>query len=175
MAQLKLEAHHYECLNTDQLTAVYNTVLDRKTKKLSQKSAGVQALEEYFAFADNNIEDHLANLPKEVINLWKANGLDIPANQNTPFSKAYKAEKVNPEGKFTFNTRIGIGEYIRKIIVGTVEERGKVNGLLNPDAILVEAKKRFPESRATSADVAFQKSELRKQGYEVPIFRRTRD
>jgi hypothetical protein len=98
-------------------------------------------------------------------------------NDNSKKSSSKKEETqviIEPEEAFRFNTKMGVGEYMCRLIIGKpTEEAPKLaNGVMDPDLILAKVKQKFPDSKATYADVACNKTDVRKAGYQVPIFKK---
>lgn len=102
---------------------------------------------------------------------------DPQTNDNIEKAVTSKKEEkapviIEPEENFKFNTKMGVGEYMCRLIIGKPEKDKVANGVLDPDLILAKVKERFPNSKATYADVACNKTDVRKAGYTVPIFKK---
>lgn len=167
-----------DVLSVAALTEVYNLVLGRNVKKLSSKGDGIKALKKYAKEnKDFELSSFVKKFPKNITAILEQEGLlandDKPKVAPKKEAKPIEQIDIDPDGSFRFNTKVGVGEYMCKLIIGkpTEEAPNEVNGLLDPDKILAKVKSKFPESNATYADVACNKTDVRKMGFNVPIFR----
>lgn len=167
-----------EWFNTSDLTTIYNAVLDRDVKKVSQKSIAVEALAEHMTKKNKSLQDYVGALPADIVNVLVANdAVEAPAKGvSKTKSEQLVQNDIDPDGAFVFGTKIGCGEYMRKLIIGNPDgdDDAVVDGLLDPVVILEKVAARFPKSVATAADVAYNKTRVREMGYSVPIFRSTK-
>lgn len=144
-------------LSIEEATDLYNAVLQRNTKKVGMKSDAIRAISSFLEDNEAVIEDYLPSIPTDL--KFKCNKLGIL--------------DLNYDPAYRFMTPIGVGEYMRRLIKGPmVPGSMEIQGIEDPDEILRQLYKAFPQTKSTRGDVAYIKTQLRKQGFIIPKLKR---